>query len=663
MVTYEPTFEDSSGRPVKFPFNRQPCLKPNENYLIHFISSNDTWYGFIFGGTGDFYCNEIQNYSPAILSTLRFYSGITGACCTGLTCEITNYSECSGYFYGAGSTCGIGTTGNCFSELGSCCVNNTINGSNVTQCFENISASDCYKMKRDSVVTIFSGPGKTCLDMNCSSISKNEGPCCDGKGNCKQLTEEDCIVSGGSFLGIGLNCFSRGNNPVCAGGTGACCSSIGGCTYTSAINCFEDGGYFQGVGTECLGVTCSSQLKCCSFLNYTLKPGDLFGGGVVVGVFNPYESRVLGGKHAFSKKGITSSFMNGGETTCNYFTTEPDYIGYGTEGETCVSLKNNKSDSYYIVVSLHPAAIDKNGNSINPINEQPKQDTFNWYGSGIAWGPLLSLTNYTFSDFTYLDKTYETYYLAYGEGYYGITGETLDNIKSVTFQNCGATRKNGLDPVARIFAKSPKSSNGFWRRNWGLYNTIRMLSADNANTIGITGSAFKTDDFELGDEYNSLYALKLFDNNSFENNKGITQNPKELSDWYLPSHDELAFIAANCISDITNEYLGFNLNTALLQNDGMPLYGWHWSSTGSFDTNNIVEGVYTNQKPKHGTVAWSIYFDINGSAENFLVKKEDRSKQLKVRPIRAIRCDGVIPDQNIDAYKLWKTPPLLRNIR
>jgi hypothetical protein len=158
----------------------------------------------------------------------------------------------------------------------------------------------------------------------------------------------------------------------------------------------------------------------------------------------------------------------------------------------------------------------------------------------------------------------------------------------------------------------------------------------------------------------AVRALFAFNNNDFTNTHGLTANPTALSDWFIPSHDELAFLAANSITDSTNPYYGFDMNAALLSNSGIPLYDWHWSSTGSFDT-TTDQGVYTSGKPEHGSVTWAIYFDPNGESSQFTVKKENRSAELKVRPIRLMRCDGKTPPINSEQYKLWKTPKLLRN--
>lgn len=661
-----PTFKTTSGLPIKFPFKSQPCFRSGEKYLIHFVSSNKTWYGYIFGnngGNGNYFCKiNSEDKSENSLKLLSFYDGLTGACCKNDgTCEISFFDSCSGYFSGVGTTCGtIGVNSVCSENKGACCVKNIVDGKTNTYCIDNVSALDCQSLNTDSVESIFTGHNTTCANNDCFAAFEEKGACCDGKGGCTQQTKENCIISGGSFLGKGIQC-SADEVQLCSSDVGACCYSNGTCSGVTASYCFENNGYFHGKGTTCGGVTCGIQTSCGSFLGLSLRPGDLFGGGIIAGIYNPKTSKVLGAANAFSRKGITSSFMTGGETFAAYYQSEYDYVGYGVTGETCVTLLNEENlDSYYVIVSLYPASIDEKGNAIDPTQEQAYQETFAWYGTGLAWGPILHPTTYTLADFSYLNETYETSYLQFGEGFYGVTGETLDNIKNYTFQTCGSSRKNGLDPVARLFTRNIKTSNGLWNRNWGLYNTIRLISADNADHLNLSSTYYKVGDFASTIQYNSVYALKMFDNGSYTNSYGLTANPSALSDWFIPSQDELAFMAANCTTDGTNPYYGFNLNTELLRNNGVPVYGWHWSSTGSFDITNSTEGIYISGKPKQGTVAWSIYFDQDGDSTKFLVKKEARSKQLKVRPIRLMRCDGKVPSSAAEEYKLWKTPNLLR---
>jgi hypothetical protein len=69
------TFKDGN-KLVEFPFNRQPCFKSGENYVLHFISVKDTWYGYIFnkvGGSGNYFCNNVVgNFTETANNILNF---------------------------------------------------------------------------------------------------------------------------------------------------------------------------------------------------------------------------------------------------------------------------------------------------------------------------------------------------------------------------------------------------------------------------------------------------------------------------------------------------------------------------------------------------------------------------------------------------------------
>ena len=667
--------ETNAVVPVKFPFNLYPCLATNESYLLHFISGNGGWYGYVFGKgsnstSTNYFCldntSDTQTNTPVpaeAQTVLNFYNGLTGSCClSDGSCVISTQKFCEsnlGFFSGSGTTCGvINSTSVCSESVGACCVLNSADGQLSYQCIPNISPTNCLLMNSDSVKTRFSGINTTCVDIDCSDLFNSLGSCCNGSGNCYESTKEQCITDGGSFAGVGKLCYTDNSNPICADGIGACCTPTRTCGITTAEKCFSSGSYYHGNNTTCSGVTCSGYLGCGGSLGFSLQPGDIIGGGIVVGIYNTSSSMILGGSHAFSRHGSTAEFMYGGETLAQLYQSETDYLGYGITGESCEVLLNNDINSYYIIASLHPASLDSVGNFVDPRTEEAKTEVFPWYGTGIAWGPILHLDNFKYADFTYLDKRYDSLYLRYGEGYYGVTGESLNNIITITFQTCATSRMNGSDPVARLFTRNVKNSNGLWNRNWGIYNTIRMISADNADYKKITSAPYFTfGEFSSGVTMSAIRALYAFDNQDYTNTHGLTANPSSLSDWFIPSHDELAFLAAN---SITNSDYGININSYLLRAGGIPLSGWHWSSTGSFNTTSN-EGIYDLGKPKHGSVAWAIYFDADGDSSKFLVKKENRSEELKVRPIRLMRCDGKTPPINSEQYKLWKTPKLLRN--
>jgi hypothetical protein len=128
------------------------------------------------------------------------------------------------------------------------------------------------------------------------------------------------------------------------------------------------------------------------------------------------------------------------------------------------------------------------------------------------------------------------------------------------------------------------------------------------------------------------------------------------SDWYLPSIDELAFMANECRN--TAE---INLNSRLVEVGGTPLSGWHWSSTGAL---NIVsgEGVLTPAGITHGSEAWAINIDVDGISENMSVFRKQRTNEYTIRPIKMIRCDKSYYENTSENFKLWKIPLLSETI-
>jgi hypothetical protein len=109
-----------------------------------------------------------------------------------------------------------------------------------------------------------------------------------------------------------------------------------------------------------------------------------------------------------------------------------------------------------------------------------------------------------------------------------------------------------------------------------------------------------------------------------------------VSDWFIPSHDELAFIANSCIKEDSDE----NINVKLMLSSGTPLYDWYWSSTGSFGSSDSPT-INGNKDLTQGSVAWAIKFDSDGNQDNFMVKKRNRiTEKCNLRLIRMIRCDA-----------------------
>ena len=166
------------------------------------------------------------------------------------------------------------------------------------------------------------------------------------------------------------------------------------------------------------------------------------------------------------------------------------------------------------------------------------------------------------------------------------------------------------------------------------------------------------------------------------------QGYPQVSRWYVPSIDELAFIAAQCQQNNFQSYFNQtftvpplvpgtsttttngirigNYNTAFVAGAS----GWVWSSTGTFNEGNTGEYIqatggvpFVNCNPdgteainidsvlygqqvlrKQFTKAWAMKFPAPGSETNTnlyrLRKFSDNSDKAEVRLVRMIRCDN-----------------------
>lgn len=694
----------SSGVDVLFPYNQTPCLGgASTPDIFNFFWVSDRWYGNLVKwgpGTSNpqpLDCNgSIEGFDEIIERNLRqFLEGLTGACCTGTTCEIKNAYECAGFFQGVGTTCGdMGSTqGGICDQYGACCINNL--NSNSTIC-KVLKGNDCVKFGTSSNIdTVFHGNGSKCDQVNCLTSISGVGACCNGVGKCTQTTEIECFNEGGFFQGVGVDCIND-ENSICTAGTGSCCF---GSTCSDGLSydaCLSSGGLFGGSNSNCKDTKCPdsydgpNKISCAGrVLGVDLFPGDLFGGGMVVGVYNPYYGEVLGATASFTKTptGLTSAIMATGEVTCDYYRTEYDHHGYGFGGITssnylsCKDLNSQtlpedgegKSDSYLMIISLEPVAIDGSGNLVSYSNDPGATHEFKWSNYGSSWGPVIDDGAKQTSTGIF-EEEYSQIGL-YNEGYWytGITGNTLENepqnLKDKTFSSCREARALGEHWINRLRTRHPQNINGVWRRNWGIYNSVHLAHADNINFTEFTpsGSEFSNQSFGpalTGGDISSIRATRLMDDSSVSD--GFTSNPEALSQWFLPSHDELGFIAAHCSSDDNAPYKDFDLNSYLLANGNVPIVGWHWSSTGAFNPDNdegrYIPGSGITNGITAGSVAWAMFFPQSGDASDFKSSRKHRQdNKYKVRPIRLVRCDGNHGISGSDEFKAWNIPTILRD--
>ena len=706
----------SDNAQILFPYNVTPCFSGNQTTpdIFNFFWIGSYWYGNLvkWGNSLEtipepFDCNGslVANAGAAGEAFKRFQQGITGACCTGTTCEITDMLSCVGYFQGPGTTCGsMGTTaGGICDQYGACCISRV--DINTSTCRE-LTGNQCVSFNsNDSFESTFHGNQSLCDSIDCDSSRESLGACCNGLGDCEQKTFEECFQSGGFFQGVGISCkgtltgivpYSYESDFSCSSGTGSCCFGItcsNGYTFGS---CIDAGGLYAGAGSTCASTNCSpSKVKegsstCAgTVLGIDLYPGDLYAGGMVVGTYNPYYGMALGAKKIFTKGpygttsdyGITSDIMATGEISSEYYRNVYDHHGYGFGGITsenyltCKQISMleypeenvSRPDSYIMIASLEPIAVS-GGIRVDYQQNQGATYEFPWSNYGTAWGPYFDSNNRIEGSGIFTEEYSQVG--SYSEGYWfvGNTGNTLadsaEYLKNRTFANCREARSLGHDWLNRLRTRSLQSINGFWRRNWGLYNSSKLVHADNINYAEYSpkGGEFVSTKFGPGLtlEFTSIRAARLMDDGMTSEIQGITANPLQVSQWFIPSYDEMAYLSAMCSND-NGVYYDFDLNTALLSMDKTPFVGWHWTSTGAFDIENN-EGEYSESGVTAGTSAWAMYFSQSGTPSDFKSGRKNRHEnKYQVRPIRLVRCDGNYGVTGSDENKAWNIPPILRD--
>ena len=556
-------------------------------------------------------------------SLLASHRSLTGACLTtsyvGCTCGITTKGACIGIFYEGVTLCS-----SIFSNMGGCCLrdpenNNTLPCQETTYC-------DCYDLATSMYFNftwnVFTISETTCLDFNC--IDDRLGACCDGNGECEDIDASQCNATNRFFQGIGTKC----NTNMCAGGTGACCTP--GLTCTNGISgdlCIESGRVYFGEATRCSSFLCTSEMiPCFSAIPYnTLHIGDVFNNGVVVGIYKPNQSACYG-NNIFGSNDKFSSLVSGISQECVPYESKYDYNGYGFIRP--VDMCDN-TDSYLMLVAL--TSLEYNNRS-----------QFTWSHGGLFFGPLMSQTGQLFESNQQSISTLK-------EGYIINSGLTLSANISIIQGNshsiCADVRSPDDTPITRASSHRIQSFNGRWSSDWGLYNTIRMTNAELVYESGMTFNNYIT---------SQLYAPSItFDSMTTTTcttalrNKNTTDVPSsnQVSSWYIPSINELSFLAHQCKFN--------NLNSSILSNSGSPLAGEIWSSTGSFNytgSTGAKEGVSNGITADIGTAAWTINFNDS----SYVIKKDNRLTTKSVRPIRLIRCDGQYISETDNSIVLWK---------
>lgn len=626
------------------------CPSNNKYDVINFISIGSRYIGI------PAQYNTNTNERPTELNSIpdsfdckpenyeNFYRAsfnpVYGLCCnTDCTCNPGYNFECSGYFY-EGVTCG-GVTGIC-TNLGACCLYSEQN--NIVVPCQELKFCDCYKIANESGFSYkwspFTKIKKSCGDFNCFNAKNNVGACCDGNGVCIETSESSCQHF---YQGDGVNCTTSENLNVCVSGYGACCDS--GITCSPGItgeHCLSEFKSYFGDGTTCGDFVCSAaDLPCYSIIqDQLLAPGTEYDDGIVVGIFNPKNTKVLGAKlFDGSVKGFTALSGTTLDNLNEYFTAY-DYSGYGfDQTNTC----DDTTDSYLLIISKHPISLDSSKNIHDGNNYTNK---FRWSNNSVAWGPLVDIGANVVDEF-------DVNNLAYKEGYvYTTTNQESSKLSLYenSFLTCSSARFD-TNSMTHLENRPLQSFIGNWTRNYGLYNTIRLVSGEyfyyniGSSQSGATLSNYTPTTTNI----TAARALSVY-------NLQKPSSEQYISSWYIPSIDELSFIASACASGTE-----FNLNARLIESGYTPLDGYHWSSTGALNTSNN-EGILTVSGVTHGTEAWAIKFDIDSDVDNMEISRKSRSTEYFVRPVKMIRCDKQYYSINENNFKLWYVPILSETI-
>jgi hypothetical protein len=715
---------------VSWPLSIPPCFTQHID-VLNLISIGDVWHAD-FSHLGITYKESEQDYQgintvnkiPSKISiTEELYkcadgSNVFGLCCPDI-CGADPYETievlCNGIFY-PGLT--LTQCNDQCKAVGVCCLFNDANGTDF-KIPDFVQYCECQSFATQGGYASFiwterTSASQTVDDINCENATNKIGACCDGKGNCTQTTQEDCT---GSYLGDGEPCVLVDGTPQCGGGgntteTGACCTSVTStCTDNVTFEeCFNSNGLYLGNNTSCAEFQCiASCLESVppSFPNdpIVIPPlaiGDEIAGGIVVGIFNPNNSLCYGDprfggippnllsglseEEVLQSEEIFNFLNNGDEKPAEVYRTKYYQNGYGFNRAANHACDD---DTWILIVSKNPVMLSENENPFNAtditgtnIDDNRLLKTFTWSHGGTYFGNIMT-------DDGFVPGNTETSTEQFN-------GDTTPDEGWFTYKNPGITHYGNLysftqcsnvnndNPIYRSghgYFRARTTFNGKWSTNWGIYNTIRMVCAERHayNVDPGYPDNFK-ERYDFGPGFSTIYtswvqsqqssseAISAYNNNS--SNTGIYY-PK-MSNWYIPSIDELGFIAHN---------IAF-INGSIIANSGIPIGdtrigadGWVWSSTGTFDEGitfehtqiNNPEGQPVEGQPvfpvPHGTEACAI--KITPQSEVFY-KKANRLDRYEVRPVRMIRCDGQyypIPPASNPArfYRFWKIPNLSIN--
>jgi len=540
------------------------------------------------------------------LPSQEFFTG--GLCCPG-NCTSSAYESisggCTGYFI---PTKRISNSSLC-TRKGSCCIKtaeNTFTPSELTYCQCATSAGE-----NEFIFHPFEGLKSTLEWFLCDDTcfgNVPSGSCCDGLGNCLDSSIITCNSQGHFFQGIGVKCKPNDASQlnICSGGSGGCCDSGITCVngYTGS-QCISESKSYLGDQKYCQSFNCSPDSIACSQTIpgiSELKQGDEYAGGIVVGIFDLDTSKIFGNS-IFNNVGLVQNFNDidtiNSDTSSLPFTIRYDYNGYGFD-KPFVN-RTFKDDKFILIISKEDL-------------EYQNTSDFIWSKNQIAWGYIYNPITNNIEEFT------SPSVFNLGEGVVSLTSLPFNTFALQNIRTSGSS-------IQWLFSQSSSGYTGKWRRNYGLYNTHRLL----------TSKLLYSEDETLTTP--TIYeAIKQY-------NIDNPPTSERESSWFIPSHDELGFI-----SYLTQQTTDFNINVSLLLSGYNQLDGIYWTSTGAHTT---ADAQASSTK---GSNAWIHNINAAIPENNYSITANRTENTYKVRPIKLIRCDGSYPSVSDETYKLWRLP-------
>ena len=418
---------------------------------------------------------------------------------------------------------------------------------------------------------------------------------------------------------------------------------------------------------------------------------------------------------------------------------------------THTGYDNSYFKTYYDIMQISaPQYIIE---TVNVFYDYYDSVLFNWSVGGLAAKHCFTLDDDLNGSFTSLSFNEDSCpllgsYIAH-DGFYGTNAGSTYYGTINGFDTCTSVQDTCTVCLEAPLKRSQVGQSfnitrttGYWSRNWGIFNTCALFASEIATYYliptttgslgGTTNGSLTSTPLSFGGHptvgLNNIFARGLgaasfgyglgsdFERKQFSTNiihlkkctiaegtssynkyyysseKMVKDGYPQVSRWYVPSIDELAFLAKQSVD--------FNLQTKILNyditNTGIPLGqigdGYVWSSTGTFDetdpsqfkqgdtiaepnpnnditdTSNRFIGI-GNAKVACDpfTKAWAIKFpEYNDatppSSNQFLISKKDNGQdRLELRLVRLIRCDQRYYDNNSPEKlrnRTWMVPRL-----